>query len=125
MQLRKGPMWWGRSGCSSLRDAIKMITKETIIPRSTGCCSCWRRADLHPGDHGLGVIVNNGWGIAVSMSASSICSDFLARRVRIIIAGWASNSKYAFLAGCAARRRWCPMKSPWVIMVTVLLCAAA
>ena len=32
----------------------------------------------------------------------------------IILAGWASNSKYAFpRVRCAQRHRWCPMKSRW------------
>ena len=29
----------------------------------------------------------------------------------IIMAGWASNSRYAFSAPCARRRRWCPTRS--------------
>ena len=32
----------------------------------------------------------------------------------VIIAGWASNSKYAFL-GCARRRRWSATKSAWAL----------
>jgi NADH-quinone oxidoreductase subunit H len=31
----------------------------------------------------------------------------------VIIAGWASNSKYAFLGALRASARWSAMKSPW------------
>jgi NADH-quinone oxidoreductase subunit H len=131
IQLRKGPNVVGPFGLwQPFADAIKMLMKETIIP--TGA------------NRGLFIIapmltftlamiawavipVGNGWAIAdINVGVLYLFAISSLGVYGIIIAGWASNSKYAFLGALRSAAQMVSYEvSMGFVMVTVLLCAGS
>jgi NADH-quinone oxidoreductase subunit H len=131
MQLRRGPNVVGPFGILQfLADGVKMILKETIIPAganrvlfilapiitfSLGMVG-WA---VIPFDDGL-VLADVNVGILYLFAVSSLGV------YGIIVAGWASNSKYAFLGSLRSAAQMVSYEvSIGFVIVTVLLCVGS
>ena len=131
MQMRRGPNVVGPFGMGQpFADAIKMLMKETIIPSgaSRGLFILAPMLTFVLAMLAWAVIpVNDGWAIAdINVGILYLFAISSLGVYGIIIAGWASNSKYAFLGALRSAAQMVSYEvSMGFVIVTVLLCVGS
>jgi len=131
MQLRKGPNVVGPFGLfQPFADAIKMLMKETIVPAGANRILFLLAPML---TFILAMLawavipVNDGWAIAdINVGILYLFAISSLGVYGVIIAGWASNSKYAFLGALRSAAQMVSYEvSMGFVIVTVLLCVGS
>ncbi len=131
MQLRRGPNVVGPFGLlQPFADAIKMLMKETIIPSGANRFLFMLAPILL---FTLAMIawavipVQDGWAIAdINVGILYLFAVSSLGVYGVIIAGWASNSKYAFLGALRSAAQMVSYEvSIGFVIITVLLCVGS
>src|SRR6266849_1851952 len=131
VQMRRGPNVVGPWGLfQSFADLLKFIVKEPIIPSGSNK-GVFLLAPLVTCVLALAawavIPVNVGWAIAdINVGILYIFAISSLMVYGIIMAGWASNSKYPFLAALRSAAQMVSYEvSIGFVMITVLLCAGS
>ena len=118
MQVRIGPNRVGPLGLlQPIADGVKLLLKEVIVPSGASkglfiigpilalapVLAAWA---VVPFSDGM-VLANVDAGLLFLLAITSL------EVYGVIVAGWASNSKYPSSAPCVPPRRWCPTRSRW------------
>jgi NADH-quinone oxidoreductase subunit H len=131
VQLRRGPNVVGPWGLwQSFADMIKFLVKEPIIPDGSNK-GVFLIAPLVTATLALAawavIPVNEGWAVAnINVGVLYIFAISSLGVYGIIMGGWASNSKYPFLAALRSAAQMVSYEvSIGFVIITVLLCAGS
>ena len=131
IQMRRGPNVVGPFGLfQPFADALKMIMKETVIPSGSNRILFLMAPML---TFALAMIawavipVSEGWAIAdINVGVLYLFAISSLGVYGIIIAGWASNSKYAFMGALRSAAQMVSYEvSMGFVIVTVLICVGS